>query len=532
MSSYDSPMNCIRAIKAKLSARINTFIPILLIFFLVFIFAVIQNFYDTNHQAAYFGEQAIQRLENYINQTSSELNQLGTSVSPHCHREDVLALRSYTFRSKLIKEVGMYSAQGTIFCTSQEGSSTIHFYKNITDRLKESPNNTTISLAQSRNKELTFFVYASQPDMSGINALMPPEQFMDLVAPDLAAQHYGYQVEVLSQSIHSEQGSMNSALRIFLFQSEYYPLSIQIHLNTGSYLYHFTQRLWLVLLVSSVLSLLYLGWYNYYLSRNTLAVSLKEAISNHQLELYLQPIVDISENKIVGCEALMRWNEPSQGYISPTIFIPLAERIGVIHQITYRVLDLVTEFVEQHSSYLHAQYISINISRLLIVDIDFIEHMVGYAEKHANIVPQLLLEITEDNNFSAEELEQAIDNLALLKQLGFKIAVDDFGTGYSGLNFIHQHAFDTIKIDQVFIKSLHQNSAITPVLVSMIKLAKHLNMRLIAEGVENQKQALALEQLGVRYIQGFHYSEPIPAQSFAKFQLAPAMIHGYTNRSK
>ncbi|MBF4257814.1 cyclic diguanylate phosphodiesterase [Vibrio anguillarum] len=524
MHNNDSSPSTFSIAKGILSTKVSTFAPILGIFFFVFTLAIIKNFYDTNRLATRFGEQAITQLEHHINQTSDELNQLSKNISKHCQREDIIALRSYVFRSKMVKEVGMYNAHGTIFCTSNEGHTTIHLYKHILDRLKQSPTNTTISLTKSRSKEQTFFVYASQPDMSGLNALMPPEQFMNLVAPKLAKWHYGYQVNVLSQSIRSDQEEIDSAHTSFLFKSEHYPLSIQIYLNNGSYAYHFLDNLWLVLLTASIISLIYLAYHNYYLSRNTLEVSLREAISSHQLELYLQPIVDITENRIVGSEALLRWNEPSQGYISPTIFIPLSERIGVIHQITYRVLKLVTECVEQHKHALHDQYISINISRLLIIDNYFMDYMKRYATKHPAIVPRLLLEITEDNHFNVDELKLAMENLQRLKQLGFKIAIDDFGTGYSGLNFIHQHDFHTLKIDQVFIKSLHQNSAITSVLVSMIKLAKQLNMRLIAEGVENQDQVRELELLGVRYIQGFYYSEPMSVDAFFQFTLSAKQI--------
>jgi len=185
---------------------------------------------------------------------------------------------------------------------------------------------------------------------------------------------------------------------------------------------------------------------------------------------------------------------------------------------------LVTECVEQHKHALHDQYISINISRLLIIDNYFMDYMKRYATKYPAIVPRLLLEITEDNHFNVDELKLAMENLQRLKQLGFKIAIDDFGTGYSDLNFIHQHDFHTLKIDQVFIKSLHQNSAITSVLVSMIKLAKQLNMRLIAEGVENQDQVRELELLGVRYIQGFYYSEPMSVDAFFQFTLSAKQI--------
>ena len=167
-------------------------------------------------------------------------------------------------------------------------------------------------------------------------------------------------------------------------------------------------------MLASAIAVLYQAIRNYKLTRNSLAFSLKEAINNHELELNFQPIVDIHEPKIVGSEALIRWNNPDHGAISPTIFIPLAERIQVIEQITHQVFKLVTEFVNLIPHLVQNQYISINVSRTLIIKAKFVDYLEKYAKKNPDILPLLLLEITEDNDFSPEELEVVRNNLGHL----------------------------------------------------------------------------------------------------------------------
>ena len=269
-----------------------------------------------------------------------------------------------------------------------------------------------------------------------------------------------------------------------------------------------------------MLSLAYLAILSYRVTRQSLEYSLQQALQDDDLELYLQPIVDIVEKRIAGSEALIRWHHPTQGIIPPDMFIPLAERMGIIDQITKRILKAVKTLILAHPTRLEGQYISLNISRQLIIDPSFIDYLIEFSKRNQAIIPTLLLEITENNEYTNRELEQAAASLKVLSELGFKFAVDDFGTGYSGLNFIRQHPFNALKIDKVFVNGLRTESTITPVLTSMISLGEELNMKVIAEGVETKEQIEKLRQLGVRYIQGYYFSAPMRPKEFIRFGLA------------
>lgn len=497
--------------------RISVLTPLLIIFAIVFALSAVKNIYDTSVHAKIFGQSAIATLENYIDTTTSELAKLNSEVGKTCNASDIQRLRQYVFQSPMAKEVGLFDENGRMYCSSNEGRTVFSVGKSIIRQINQAPTLTTIAFAPTRNHDQAIFIYSAKEDLSGIDALLPPSLFLDLITSKFKQQFYDYQVNVLQHSLehkNAPDNTGNSAYRTYDFKSERYPISLRIHLTPRSYITHYEQHIWRVILLASAIAVLYQAIRNYKLTRNSLAFSLKEAINNHELELNFQPIIDIYEPKIVGSEALIRWNNPDHGAISPTIFIPLAERIQVIEQITHQVFKLVTEFVNLNPHLIQNQYISINVSRTLIIKPRFVDYLERYAQKNPHVLPLLLLEITEDNDFSPEELKIVRTNLGHLKHLGYKIAMDDFGTGYSGLNFIHQHDFDIIKIDQVFIKGLSQNSAIDSVIKSMIKLANQLKMRVIAEGVETHEQVEHLRGLGVRYIQGFYYSEPLPAEDY------------------
>ncbi|WP_295895355.1 EAL domain-containing protein [uncultured Vibrio sp.] len=507
------------SILQRVQHNIRALIPIGMIFITVFLVAAIVNFYTTNNHAITQGKQAIAKLEHYIGSTAKNLLMLQKQVSPVCERQDVLKLREHAFYSTMLKEVGLYK-DGIVFCTSNEGKNNIQLFPSTMERLKNSPNNVTISLKKSKSQLQTFFIYAYDENDSGVNALLSPDQFLGLVAPDLSEQELGYQITVLSQTIQSQHGSIESALELFSFSSHLYPLSITLHLNHYAYLYYFVEHLWQTLLIASLLSLAYLAILSYRVTRQSLEYSLQQALQDDDLELYLQPIVDIVDKRIAGSEALIRWNHPIQGIIPPDMFIPLAERMGIIDQITKRILKAVKTLILANPTKLKGQYISLNISRQLIIDPNFIDYLIEFSKRNSEIIPTLLLEITENNEYTNRELEQAAASLKVLSQLGFKFAVDDFGTGYSGLNFIRQHPFNALKIDKVFVNGLRTESTITPVLTSMISLGEELNMKVIAEGVETKDQIEKLRQLGVRYIQGYYFSAPMKPKEFIRFGLA------------
>ncbi|WP_175443249.1 EAL domain-containing protein [Vibrio sonorensis] len=490
-------------------------LPVVLIFSAVFVLSFVANIFFTEKSVQRHGQSSVQTLETYLTQKSKDLLRLETQYSNQCSPLDVTGLRSFIFDSHMVKEVGLFK-NGRVYCSSNGDNTPRAIPKDLHQRLQDSTGLSTVSLAHPAQKIQALSIFAQNGNDSGAYATLPIQQFVDLIVPALTERHYGYKIEVLNRVIATEAGTDQSGFSQQAFTSENYPIAVTLYLNAATYQHYATNNIWQTIILASLLSLFYLLVRYKTLAKRSMEFSLLSAIEQDQIDLYLQPIIDSDTHALAGSEALVRWNHPTQGQISPEIFIPLAEKLGVIDQITERTIQKVTEFIYINQAQIKGKYISINLSRSLVLSPEFMDYLRGYAFKHPTVVKQLLLEITEDIHFSPRQLDTALRALRELNDLGFKIAIDDFGTGYSGLNFIRLHSFHVMKIDKVFIKALHSDASITPVLASMIQLGKELGMKIIAEGVETEEQLVQLKKLGVKYIQGFYYSYPVKPEELLK----------------
>lgn len=236
---------------------------------------------------------------------------------------------------------------------------------------------------------------------------------------------------------------------------------------------------------------------------------LRQAIERNELALYYQPQVNTQTNNVIGVEALIRWNHPQKGMISPGIFIPLAEESGLIVPIGKWVLNEACKQLKiWHTEGLDHLRMSVNMSLRQFFQDDLVE-TVEKALREKELEPEyLVLEITES---LALNVERAIPMLNSLKDLGVQIAIDDFGTGYSSFNYLHQLPIDQLKIDQSFIRNLSKDLNNEAIVETIITLAHHLKLDLTAEGVETKEQLAFLQQHQCNGIQGFLISKPLPA---------------------
>ena len=240
---------------------------------------------------------------------------------------------------------------------------------------------------------------------------------------------------------------------------------------------------------------------------------LKKAIENNEMTLYFQPRVDAQSNQIISAEALIRWNHPQWGLISPHEFLTLAEENGLITDIDDWVLNEVCNQIKQwKNKKLKTVPISINISAVHFMKQDW-PSTVATVLKETGIHPHdIELEITESTVLNNMEMVQStIDRLRLL---GIKIAIDDFGKGYSSLSYLTQYSFDVIKIDKSFIRNMHRSDKDLHLAKSIIYMAKGLQLKVVAEGVETLKQLITLQNEQCNEIQGYLFSHPVPVDEF------------------
>ncbi len=241
----------------------------------------------------------------------------------------------------------------------------------------------------------------------------------------------------------------------------------------------------------------------------------KTALENNEFELYYQPQFHLRTAKIIGVEALIRWNHPLLGFLSPDQFIPQAEDTGFIHQLGQWVLEEACRQVKLwRDQGFSLNRVAVNLSSLQIYQKNFFEIIKETIEK-LDIQPHILeLEITE--NIFMKNTEDVIETLHKIKSLGVKIALDDFGTGYSSLSYLRHFPVDRIKIDGSFLKDINENVINGVILRSIIELANNLNIHVIAEGIELEEHVEVLKEMKCNEGQGYFFSKPVPACELEK----------------
>ncbi|WP_051972204.1 EAL domain-containing protein [Massilia sp. 9096] len=244
-----------------------------------------------------------------------------------------------------------------------------------------------------------------------------------------------------------------------------------------------------------------------------LGQALRRALENDELEMYYQPQVDAASGKIVGAEALMRWNHPARGVVSPGEFLPFAEENGLMLPISDWMIGALCRDMLQWKGLCGSQVrLSLNLSPQYLDRGDFFEKMRGALLRYGIAPGQIEVEITE--NICIRNPQYAIEQLNKLGQLGVSVAIDDFGTGYSSLAYLHRFPVHTIKIDQSFVKEIHDEHDHYPVVLAIISIARGLGLNLIAEGVETEIQARYLRANGCLTMQGYLYYRPMPLPRF------------------
>jgi diguanylate cyclase (GGDEF)-like protein len=245
----------------------------------------------------------------------------------------------------------------------------------------------------------------------------------------------------------------------------------------------------------------------------SMVAALHEALNDKQFQLHYQPIVSLRDGTLRGFEALLRWNHPRDGEISPVSFIPLAEETGLIIPLGQWVLnEACVQMVEWTKSYRPTVplHVSVNLSAKQFED--DLSSFVEQTLRESGLDPeQLKLEVTE--SAVLENREVASETLHRLKKQGVRMSLDDFGTGYSSFSYLHQLPYDTLKIDRSFISQLGEGADKGDIVHAIITLAHNLRMDVVAEGVESDAQAQQLATMWCEYGQGFYFAEPVDAQS-------------------
>jgi len=258
--------------------------------------------------------------------------------------------------------------------------------------------------------------------------------------------------------------------------------------------------------------------------RLSLENRLRRAIDNREFVLHYQPKLNLANGKLTGAEALIRWNDPSTGLVSPAHFIPVLEETGLIHEVGRWALEkAVEDFLHWRAAGLAGMRVAVNVSALQLRNPGFVAEIGRVIGAEAQAAAGLELEITE--SVIMKEVTHNIESLQAIRAMGVSIAIDDFGTGFSSLSYLAKLPLDTLKIDRSFVSEMTAGPERLSLVATIINLAHSLRLNVVAEGVETEEQSRLLRLLNCDQVQGFFFSKPMPREAFESKYLAPLLSY-------
>ncbi len=249
---------------------------------------------------------------------------------------------------------------------------------------------------------------------------------------------------------------------------------------------------------------------------------IKNALKNNEFELYLQPIIVANNGKVDGAEALIRWPQKDGSFIRPDLFISIAEKSGLINEVSRWVVLETIQLISQLKQAGFDGTIHVNLSTKDIESKAFFEFVEKQVAKNPSISSSIIFEITEYAMMT--NFDEARDTMLKLTNMGFKFSIDDFGTGFSSLTLLRELPISQIKIDRSFVSEMLKQNTDLAIVESTLFLASKLNCNVVAEGVENEELQQKLSEIGCHFLQGFYFSKPIPFDDYINIFLRNDLI--------
>jgi len=247
----------------------------------------------------------------------------------------------------------------------------------------------------------------------------------------------------------------------------------------------------------------------------TIENDIHKALKNNELSMYYQPQYDIKSNTIIGAEALIRWEHPTKGFIPPSVFIPITEASGTIIKLEEWIFKQTISDIKKLNESLdnfYLEHIAINISTMHFLQPHFVEKLMLLLQENKVKPEWIELELTESGVM--HNIKDAVQKIKELKEFGFTFSIDDFGTGHSSLSYLKELPVDTIKIDQSFVLSMHENKGDAMIVESVVAIAKKFNFKVLAEGVEDSEALTYLSAIKCDMYQGNYAHKPMPLEDF------------------
>jgi sensor c-di-GMP phosphodiesterase-like protein len=484
-----------------------------------------------------YARDVLHRSETTSDQALAAMEVLaGTHSADPCSDSNLAIMRRFDLSASYLQAIG-YVVNGQLVCSSQgrdagglslgpvDWVTPIGVRIRINVKFPFDPVTSYLVLegrdgyAAIINKDLPLDATTSEPDVSlaafstSNGHLMAQRGFID---PNWVGSTTNTLPKMQRVTTFVDHGYVIAAVR----SSRYYVGTIAA--LPVSYMLAQTQATTHVLLPVAVIAGIVLAIAAVYLGRLQMAMPavIRTALRRREFFLHYQPIVDLRSGAWVGAEALIRWQRRGGEMVRPDLFIPVAEDAGMIQRITQHVVELVARDVEDLFTRYPQFHIAINLAPADLHSSHTIRLLRQLARDTRAGAGNLVVEVTERGFIKLEIAQQTVREL---RADGIRVAVDDFGTGYSSLAFLESVDLDFLKIDKSFVDTMNMDTPTSQVALHIIEMAKSLNLKMVAEGVETEAQALFLRDLGVQYAQGFRFSRPMPMSELIG-RMAPLAI--------
>jgi sensor c-di-GMP phosphodiesterase-like protein len=491
-------------------------------------FAHLRASSETQQHLRSFAQLVIEKTEIVIEHVNAAQDEAQQYSGPVCTPEHMLKLLDIT-RSKLYVEDLIYARGNHFLCSTS--------YKPSVPYLAPAANYT-------RKPDISIFYYLDSPFYSGHKmtymqrgnfiVVVNPRAYADVMSTDhnlaygvydtVTKQFFSLSDRVNLERLHGyilqENKNFTDEDRVYTVEkSKHRPIAVIVSTSGERFNNEWYHQLTLTVPLGMICSMIILlMWSRTRQQLNSPRRLLLRAIEKNQLKLHYQPIIDIESGKCVGAEALLRWMNYSGKWISPSSFIPLAEAEGLIQKISDYVINSVFEDFGEFLASHPELYISINLSATDFHCPRLVSVLSEKIEKYGVRADQIKIEVTERGFIDVPKTRPVIQ---AFRQAGFEIAIDDFGTGYSNLHNLQFLNVDILKIDKSFIDNLTTDRACYLIAEHIIDMARSLDLKTIAEGVETHEQVEWLQARGVRYCQGWYFGKALPPQDFIAWLYQP-----------
>jgi sensor c-di-GMP phosphodiesterase-like protein len=476
---------------------------------------------ETDQQRARYARLALQRAEAIFSDADATLRKLIVAVDAECDLKTQVALAQANHNDLYTREAVLIGG-GTVKCAGDSLASTnadlptgnLPLPKVALDIAAP---NTVLPLYSS-----IVASYPLQKDLA-LALLINPIRFSETLEPLLDDQRVAVQLLGQNYAPLAEYGwhfgtPQNTAedLQSSLLLSVRFPIHVVVTTSREAALKANAWALTLYFLAGLAVS----GLLIFLVFRGVLRLfakdsELRDGLANGEFQVHYQPVIDIETGACVGAEALLRWQHPDRGWVSPEVFIPIAEQSGFVIPLTAWLMRRINDEMHGLMNEYPGYHISINLSARHILDPTLLDTIQTIFSE--GILPQqIIFEITEQELLHGSHVD-VFGTLQKMRGTGALLALDDFGTGYASLRYLTQYPFDYLKIDRYFIQSIGRDAINASLVDATVDIAKRLRLGMVAEGIETLEQLDYVRKLGVKLGQGWLFSKALPAARFFEY---------------